>query len=223
MELEKVVQDTINNMVSSGKVTEMVEKHLANTVDEIVKDSLRTYGDFGKQVKEAVQSVINIDLSNMKLLDLSGTITQVVKDQLQQSVNENILANVKEAIDDVSGSLDKKEFNLSEIIDKFKAQAESYDKDDAYEITLHVINESYGYKHIYFDYKEGVEKYRCAFQLDLNKDNKVYSFQGGKLKMSSDSRFVPIHGSFEKFLFRLYAAGAKVILDDVNTYYEEEY
>ena len=222
MELEKVVQDTINNMVSSGKVTEIIEKHLTQTVDEIVKDCLRSYGDFGKQIKDAVASVINVDLSNVKMLDLSGVITDTIKDQLQESVNRNILENVTSVIKELSGELDKKEYLLSEVMEMFKSSAESYDKDDSYEITLHVVGESYGYTHIYFDYKADIEKYRCNFQLDLNKDGKVYAFQGGKIKASNDPRFQSIHGTFEKFLYRLYASAAKITVDHVEKYYTDE-
>lgn len=223
MELEKVVQDTINNMVSSGKVTEMVEKHLTNTVDEIVKDALRSYGDFGKEVKNAVNSVLKLDVDNVKLLDLSAVINTCIKQQLEVSVNENILSTISETIKEVTGQLDKNEYNLSEIIEKFKVDAESWDKEDHDEITLVVENSDYGYKHIYFDHKSDVKKYSCNFQLDLNKDGKIYAFKGGKIRASNDIRFASIHGSFERFIFRLYASGAKVIIDHVDTYYEQEY
>lgn len=223
MELEKVVQDTINNMVSSGKVTEMVEKHLTATVDEIVKDALRSYGDFGKQVKEAVANVMTLDFSNVKMLDLSGVITDTIKQQLSESVNVNILQNVTNTIKELSGELDKKEYNLSEVINMFKSEAEKWDKEDSYEISLHVISESYGYTHIYFDYKADVEKYRCNYQLDLNKDGKVYAFKGGKIQGSNDPRIQSIHGKFEKFLYRLYASGAKIIVDRVDKDYEDDY
>lgn len=223
MELEKVIQDTVNNMVSSGKVTEMVEKHLSATVDEIVKDALRSYGDFGKQVKEAINHCINVDLENIKLIDLGGVINDTIKDQLSTSVNENILKGVTETINELTGKLDKEEYKLSEIIELFKSGAESWDKEDSSEITCIVEHSDYGYKHVYFDYEEDKKKYSCDFHIDLDKENKVYAFQGGKMAASSDPRFKSIHGTFEKFLYRLYASKTKVIIDDVDKYYEEDY
>jgi len=225
MELEKVVQDTINNMVSSGKVTEMIEKHLTNTVDEIVKDALRSYGDFGKSIKDAVNKCLNIDLNNMKLLDLSVVINKTINEQLSQSIDKNLLKSVNETIKDITGELEKQEWKISEIIDLLKQDAEDYDKDNSEKITLiTVLDNSYGkYVHYYFDYKEDKGKYECQFQLDT-KDGEVYNFTGGKLSpKGNDIRFSPVFGSFEKMLFRLYASKATIINDseDVNEYYEE--
>lgn len=224
MQLETVVQETLDNLVKEGKVTKMIETHLTKTVDEIVKDCLREYSDFGKQVKQAVNSVLKLDVNNVKLLDLSSVISTCIREQLEVTVNENMLSKVTEIIKEVSGEMDKKEYNLSEIINKFKDDAESWDKEDNYEITLHVEGVSYGnFKHIYFDHKSGLEKFRCSYQLDIDEKGRVYAFKGGPMRASNDIRFSSIHGSFDKFIFRLYASGAKINIDNCDLSYEEEY
>lgn len=235
MELEKVVQKSVNDLVSSGKFEEMINNHLSKTVDEIVKDALRSYGDFGKQIKDAVNECLKIDLSTVKMLDLSVVINKTITEQIQNSVNENILESVKESVKEITGELDKKEWKISEVIDKLKASAESWDRDGNSEITIiaEEKTESYGkYTHYYFDYKSDVDKYSCAFQLDLklNKETnlyEVYNFKGGSLNKAkeNDIRFQPIFGSFEKFLFRLYASKCVIINDsnDIDCYYESDW
>lgn len=209
MNLQETVQQELNKMIDAGRVQEIIKKHLETSIDDTFKDALRSWSDFGKELKKVISEAVKVDLSKLTLLDYNHIVTTIVKEELDKTIYSSVKSPIAEAIKDYTGQLDKKEWKLSEIIEKFISRLKEDESEG--EITLHVEESSYGYRHIYFDEKSGKRACQCEYQIDTDKEGKVYSFKAGSYNPTTgDIRKRPVHGSFEGFIFKLYAMGCKV-------------
>jgi hypothetical protein len=213
MNLEETVQEQLDLIVSAGKVQEIIKAQLEKTLQSIISDALTSYGDFGKELKLVVNDALKINLSNVGVLEYNKIVTDIVKSELDKSLFASVIGPIQSQLSSYITDLEKTEWKLSEVIEKF-TQSLKQDSSEG-EITLIVTDTSYGYRHIYFDEKADKEKYQCAYQLDVNKDNKVYSFTAGAYsKVEKDIRIKPVLGSFDAFLFKLYAMECVVVIDE---------
>jgi hypothetical protein len=216
MELEKVVQSELDTIVSEGVVQKIIRKQLESTITSVISDSLREYSDFGKELKDAVKNAMKIDFKELSMVEYNHIVLGVIKEQLDKTLYENAVTPIRTAITQYIGVLDKEEWKLSEIISEFTTKGLD-ESDEGFNITLIVEESSHGYVHVFFDEKGDKRKYDCEYQLDITKEGRVYSFKAGKynpLTEKVDLTKRPIHGSFDTFMFKLYASGIKVIVDE---------
>lgn len=214
MELQSVIQKEFNAIVDAGTVNKIINAQLEATVKNIFNDMLRDYSDFGKELKKAVGEALKIDLTKLTILDYNSIVCKIVTEQLDKCVLESIAEPVSKHIQSYMGALEKKEWKLSEIIEQYIDHLKTEDNSSG-EITLIVNTDNWGTWHVYFDEDSDKKNYDCEFQLDIDKSGKVYSFQAGKYHPhKGDLREAPIHGSFDAFMFKLYAGEAIIINDE---------
>ncbi|ENL2461271.1 hypothetical protein AB4W33_003121, partial [Listeria monocytogenes] len=51
MDFNKMVNDSLAKMEKSGEVQKLIDKHVASTVDSVVKDLFGSWSDFSKNLK----------------------------------------------------------------------------------------------------------------------------------------------------------------------------
>lgn len=215
MQFEKTVQEQVDKLVSDGTVEAIIKSQLEKTITSVVNDLMRDYSDFGKQLKQAISAALKIDLSQLSMLEYNHIVTTVVKEELDKTLLSHVKEPIAKAIHGYTGELEKKEWKLSEIIEKFIEHVMDEKSSEEYgEITL-IVKQSYGSTHVYFDKDEDKENYHCEYQLDFNKQGECYSFQVKDYRThKGDLRGAPIFGSFDKFLFKIYAMGCTIINDE---------
>jgi hypothetical protein len=214
MDIKQAVNEQFNKLIEEGKLESIIQQKLEKLIDELLADSLRSYSDFGKKLSAKLKEALNVDFSRLNLVDYNHVVLSVVKESLDNRFEDSIKKPIADQISDYFGKLEKKEWKLSEIIDEFKKETEFYDDED--EITLVVDKTRYYSTHIYIDKEGHKKKYDCEYQLSLNTKTGVpYSFQAGKYNPhKGDLRSSSLHGAFEKFLFRLYAQQATIIINE---------
>lgn len=212
MELELVVQKELDALVKEGAVEKIIRATLEKTIQSIIQDVLRDYSDFGKELKKAVASAMNIDFNQMKIMDYNHIVMGIVREQLDKTLYAEAIKPISENLKQYIGGLDKKEWKLSEIIAEF---AKECGENGQFEITLEV-EESHGFTHIYFDEEKAKRKYDCGYNINIYKDQ-IYGFKAGKYNTvlhSVDLKKESMHGAFNEFIFRLYACGATIEVDE---------
>ncbi|MCX9562876.1 hypothetical protein IG518_10180, partial [Vibrio cholerae] len=50
-ELQQIVNEQINTMITNGAIEQMIADKLNVTVKECINEAMRSYGDFGKSIK----------------------------------------------------------------------------------------------------------------------------------------------------------------------------
>lgn len=220
MDIQVIVQQQLEKIIKEGKLEDIVRDKIEKTAEEVVQDLVRSYSDFGKGLKEEINKAFKIDFEKISAVDYNHIVVTIVKEHLDKRLLESVKGPIAKEIDEYLGPLEKKEWKLSEIIEKFK-QDEIEDRNDGGEISLHVEKSSYGSTHISFDKEDGKRRYDCEFEMSLNtKTGVAYSFRAGKYNPhNGDLRTASLHGSFEKFLFRLYAQRVSITVDDCDTEY----
>jgi hypothetical protein len=219
--MEKLINDKIKELTDNGKLDEIVTKQVTNFINGIVSDSLSTWSDANKKFKEKLNSKLIEDFEKLDFVSFSKTLTDLVEVELNKSIVEFGIAPAKEMIKNFVGSLEKKEWKLSEIIEKYKEEEVIPDEHgESGEIRfIHEVSD-YGTIYIGFDEdtKSNTHRYQCKYQLMINKkDKRLYSptIDGTDLHPLNK---IGLYG-FDLFLFKLYATGCTVEDDyqDVET------
>lgn len=222
MDIQVIVQQQLEKIIQEGKLEAIVRSKVEKTIEEIVQDTVRSYSDFGKGLKEEINKAFKIDFEKISAVDYNHIVCSIVKEHLDKRLVEYAKEPITNEIDEYLGPLEKKEWKLSEIIDRFKKEElTDSDKFDGGEITLHVEKSNYGSTHISFDKDNDKKRYDCEFEMSLDTKTGVpYSFRAGSWKPHNGNlRMASLNGAFEKFFFRLYAQKAVITVDECDTEY----
>jgi hypothetical protein len=210
-DLSKAVSDHFAAIVASGAINTMIETHLTKTIDDILKEQLRGYSDFGKAVKERVEEALQVadlkDLPNYGQF-VCNIIAKNVDHQLHGEWAKKLEADVAAMFIDAPA-----EITLEDLIEKFKKHV----RDNAYgdmdhRMTLHLQESSGGYWQVAMDKSHGTEKYRCELRFQINPEGEMFCLHvdGEDLKKNL---FIGPFDAFERLLFRMYVQGTKVRIE----------
>ena len=214
MDFEKMVNEEMKKLVESGTVEVMIQKKLTDTIGRLVCDCLETYSDFGKALRAKVMASMDLKGVNMDLPSYGQTMCNMIEDIVANGSMPEVVKKMEENLKRIFIPLEKSEWKLSEIITKFVESISKEDYDSG-EISMHVEKSESSvlgeYWYVYFDEEEGVEKYRCKYRLNINKDGvwgaNIDGTDSKKMKMN------PI-GGFDSFMFNLVACNAKIENDE---------
>ena len=191
IDLNKIVNDTLVQMESENFVEKVVKSTLEKTITSIVDDVFRSYSDFGKNLKKHIE------------------------ENLDNSITVNGIEKIKESIDAMLSDT-KSEYTLTEIIEKAKDDTtkEEYERDYDEQVHLIIKKSSCGFKHIYIDNEDEEPNYKWsyAYQIDIDEDGKPYSIKFKGQEIDTQKIMGGLYG-LDNLLFKIYASGAKIILD----------
>lgn len=220
-DLEKAVTDACRSFVEGGKLSAMVESHVGKMLDEILRDALRSYGDIGKQISEAVKKSLAIDTGQLGLSSYNATVLAIVKQRLDAAVHKVGTEKLAADMDALLGTNAPAEIKLSELICEFKKWAADETSDDR--CTIIVDEQRYGSRWLNLDPSRGKEKYQCRFSILMPDDGNALVSRIDGADPSKSLMLGVLYG-FAKRLFQIYAAGTRVIVDetDFDNYLERE-
>lgn len=222
MDLNKMVNDALTNIESSGFVEKKVQERLEKTIEGIVEDMFREYSDFGKDLKEKVKAELQINLDELHLEIYNVLILKAVAEKVNQTVRLQGIEQLKQGLDEML-TIEKKDVKLSDLIEKLKEESLEWDDDlRGKELSLHIDKKQY-LSFIYIDEKPDKCNYECSYHITVREDGTIFNV---KIKDQEISKSLIMSGmrGFEEELFKMYAAGSKLIIDedDVDTYYWED-
>ncbi|KZL25653.1 hypothetical protein [Pseudovibrio sp. Ad37] len=213
--LEEAIKKTIAEKLSSQTMMKIIEETLDKTVKDAIESALRSYSEAGKAITAAVESALKVD-SDLGLPSYNETILRLLRPMVEKHVNKTGQDKLKEEMENLFASAPD-EIRLSKLIEEFKEGELHKEEWESGEISLHVEESDYGYTHIHFDKEENQDKYRCDYQIDIDKDGKVYAAQAGRYQGKLDKETPILFGrgyGFQKLLLNLYANGSKLIIDE---------
>lgn len=216
MDLNKMMNDALAQMKEGNFVEGVVRKRLEKTITEIVDDVFRGYGDFGKKLKEYIEENLNINFNKLGLEGYNGLVLAAVKEQLDKTITVQGIGKIKETMDEMLKEI-KEEYTLSEIIEKLKGESSKEEYEFSYDekVELKIEDGGSGYKRIYLDEEEKDYKHDCDYQIAINKEGKPYSIKLKGNEINTKKIMGGLYG-LEELLFKIYASGAKIVLDNGN-------
>lgn len=204
----------LQQKIQGGALEQALSKYADKLIDDCAQDVLRSYGDVGKAVKEALTKAImpNIDdLSDFpsyhdfvtKRLRMAAT---TFYDQRLAEVLDKELAEIANEI--------PQEITLSWVIDAVRKgiTAHSDGEHIGEEMTLVIESTTYGYQHIYIGKEADMGQYSCEYQIDIDKEGCIYSMKLDDEDLKHKKCVGPFYGA-ERKLMAAYAMKAKLILD----------
>ncbi|WP_059048704.1 hypothetical protein [Paenibacillus senegalimassiliensis] len=217
MDLNLMVNNTLSALKDEGYVENIVRKKLERTIDEVIEDTLRSYSDFGKALKQQVQEQMQFNLDRLDIPSYNQVILNVIKGELERSVHEEGAKRIQESIQEVLGT-SKEEYKLSELIEEIVEQdceLNELDYEDYKEITV-IIEDKYSSKYVYIDPEEDKSWHRCKYQIVLDEDATVRRAEIGDKSFDNKVIMGGLYGA-DATIFKMWTRKAKLIIDDYET------
>ncbi len=209
--MQNLINEKIKELTENGKLDEIVTQSAIKFIQNIVNETLSSYGDVGKKYKDRLQQSLLSGLESVDFVCYSKVLTDLIESELNKTVVSIGIEPVKEMIKSFTGELEKKEWKLSEIIERFIEEEVSSDNESGEISFTHSISE-YGSEHIAFDKEDNKLPYNCKYRLMINtKTKKLYSPTVEGLGLHPISE-MGLYG-FDLFLFKLYAIGCTIECD----------
>lgn len=218
MDMNAIINNKLAELNAEGYVEKIIKKQLEDTIKDVVEDSLRSWSDFGKGLKEAVKNQMQINLDQLDIPSYNHVILDAIKAELERSVHDVGVAKMQEQLQELLGTK-QESIKFSEIIkemvdDELKLGELEYE--DYKEITVHADKNYSTLAFIYFDPQPDQPNYRCKYRLVLDKEGCINSVQIADKTFDTKAIMGGLHG-LEATLFKLYTHGTKVIMDDYET------
>lgn len=217
MDLNLIVNNTLSELKEEGYVEKIVKKQLEKTIHDIIEDSLRSWSDFGKELKEQVQNQMQFNLEKLDIPSYNQVIINIIKGELERSVHEEGAKRIQESIQEILGT-SKEEYKLSELIKEIVEQdceLNELDYDSYKEITV-IVEDKYGSKHIYIDPEEDQSWYQCKYRLTLDDDMTVRSAEIGDKSFDNKVIMGGLYGA-DATIFKMWTRKSKLVIDRYDT------
>ena len=213
-ELEDAVITAFKGMVASGKLTQIINKKVGETVESVVDSALRPYSDFGKTLSTAVQDMLCIDKDKLALPGYNEIVLQIVKKKLDQGIEVIGKERLEKDMENLLSGAVPKDITLTKLVEDFKAWVREESHGSGYDSHITCIEEKskYGGGWIYLDPKAEREKYACQFRLGYSSDREIFSVTISGQDVGKKIFLGGLHG-FERTLFRFYASRTLIIID----------
>ena len=225
--MQELITAKIKEITENGKLDEIVTKHATEFVSDTVNDILRSYGDVAKAYKDKITKSLMGSIETMDFVQYSKSLSDLIESELNQSIVKVGLIPAKEMIKEFVGELEKKEWKLSEIVEKFiEMEVMADDDNESGEISFVHEKSDYGTHYVGFDSEsDKTMRYKCKYTLMFNKsDGTMYAPTMDKKEVHPITEGY-LRG-FELFIFKLYACKCKIVMDPekVQTeWYRSEY
>jgi hypothetical protein len=217
MDLNLIVNNALSELKEEGYVEKIVKKHLEKTIEDIVKDSLNSWSDFGKRLKEEVKKQMDFNLDRLDIPSYNHVILNVIKEELERSVHEEGVKKIQEQLKELLGTA-KEEYKLSELIKEMvedELELNELEYDSHKEITVH-IEKRYGSTYVSFDPEADVSEWRCKYRLTLDEDGTVRRVEIGDTSFDNKVIMGGLVG-LDATLFKMWTRKAKLIIDKYET------
>lgn len=219
MDLEKLINEKVTETLDN-KLTELISDKVHKCIDTILSDLFRSYGSLSKQLEEQLKTSLQINLSQVGIETYNERVMKAVKASLDKIMDERAVKMVEEQVAELVSYSFREEIKMSELVDEF-AKSFRWQDGDYMEPTIIIEQSNYGTTYISLDEESDKDRYKCAYQLSIDKMNKVWSYECRGYFGKKDN--MAIHGDFEKLMFALYANKTKIVIDEYQTeFYRNE-
>lgn len=217
MDLNKLVEQSMSNLMESRKIEEMVQKQIEDTINNIISNMFRSWSDFGKDLEKKIESELKINLSELKLESYNDFVLACIKEHVDNAMNQDAKDLIQKRMDAILKN-PKDEFKMTEMLDALR---DDYgDEDDS--MTL-IIEEEDRYIHVYMDKEEDEGKWNCKYRLSFRKTDEFDKYTNPRLvpysikveDESFDAKSIAsgLYGLKDIF-YQLYLTGSSVYFDE---------
>lgn len=214
MDIQNAVENAMTNLVASGKIEQLIEKKLEETVKELIDGALRSYSDFGKELKAKIEASLRIDMKAFSLPEYNTVIGNHVISIVENTMYPMAKAAIEENLKKFFKPLEKDSYTFTEVVELFKKSAVEWEGAEPGEnFTARVDERSNSFTYLSIDMRQNQERYRCKYRIGIH-DGKIFSLtvDGDNATGAKNPNY---HG-FGDTLFKMYASGVTLIDDKAD-------
>ncbi|WP_374964577.1 hypothetical protein [Lysinibacillus sp. RS5] len=218
MDMQQTMNNVFNQMVEEGKIEEIIRKQVESTVESVVKDTLGSWSSFSKHLEENLKEQVKLNIDKFKLPDYNLIIKNTIEEHAEAIMHEQGVKKMKEALDEMLVG-DSTEIKFSELLlemVKDEMELEDLGYDECKEISVHVDDSYSSLAFIYFDPETDKRQYECKYRLTLNAQGTINTVEIGGHEFKNSVIMGGLRG-IGRTLFKAYARGTKIIIDDYET------
>lgn len=236
MDFQTAVLESVNKLAGSGHIEKQIEAAVSKTIAEIINDELKSYSEFGKNVKEAVKKSLSFQSAQINLPEYNAMILKVVARQVDAALGAVVEKQVSENLKDILSPMPE-QLTVQDLVDKLieKVKDDGGCHCDRRGILIELDGGTGdgvcgGYWHLYLhDEPEikgsyGSNKYTYKYQIAVTDKGEVYSVSFGGQDIDKRMFLGPYYG-FERYLLALKTCRTRLVkpdsVDDINTYVEQ--
>lgn len=167
--LEQLLAERVREYAASDRPRELIDDGIDKLFKDVVDDAFRSYGDFGKAIKEAVKLALPANVSDMfELTRYNALVAEALRQRWEAAaVSETLMVKATAAIDEVlANDFVSGEVSLSSLIEAFIEDHKEEAAENGWETPeIRFEDGSIGsgeYLHIYFD-KEPESSHRASY------------------------------------------------------------
>ena len=220
IDFNKILNQELEKLHNDGFIINAASAQLKKLITEIFSNLFTTYSKNGKAIQEFIESKLELHLDKIDMSSYNQAILVIISESLEKTSLSNAKELIERRVNKITGVLDKKEWLLSEIIEKFIEEEVKNGADDDAEGEIYVSVEKSKYGSIYISINESEvnRHYDAKYRLSIDtKDNRLWMLEiSGKSANIIQDPFKLTH-AFESFLFKLYAAEVTITIDDYDT------
>ncbi len=236
--VDQIVNSKVKSMIDSGSIAEMIESKIESVVASVVEDELRSYSDFGKNLKEYINKSVQVNFDQLGFEGYNETLLKVISKVYKKSIESEHLDKVKAITEEMLANPPELVTFSSLILavkEKAIEKARDNEENEDYEPTTYEGNitcivkgaEDKFFTYLYLDPEDGISDYKCAYRIGISK-------AGGKSEIFSlsmngrdgDDIFATNTYGLERLLFKAKCASSAFDFDvnpsDADTGYEVE-
>jgi hypothetical protein len=118
-EFTNLVTTKTQALIDNGTIDNMIESGLKSMIADIIKDTFRSYSDFGKVIKEKIEASINVSLQQITFPEYNLFIKDVALNCFNKILKENVAQQLSELITDSLPPVEKTE-KISTLLNRIK-------------------------------------------------------------------------------------------------------
>lgn len=217
LNIEQTVQDAIAAALAPEVITAKVTELVSGTLDKVLADQFKSYGEFGKAIESGIKALVPHSLDIQGPANFYHALGQAISTRLAVYQNAEMERFVKPMLDELL-QLPPKSIRLSDLL---KQAVETWGNDWQSKgsdcPTLIVTPTEFGSRWVYMDPKQGQDRYQCRISFLVNDERgeaSALKVEGQDIKTTL---FAGSFWRFERLLFAMYCGGTKFEVDDVDT------
>jgi len=230
MDLNKEINNAMENYIKSDKFIEDINKKAEDMISKIMDDTFGFFGGVKKQMEELIKEQISI---NTRELDFSGHnkfITEVVEKHLKKCLRSDTEKQIVEQLSKIVQPVEKV-ISMEKIKDELLKAADLSDfMNGCYDVDLDYVQEHYSldelvtlivethendrWVNIYLDKEPNKSTYQCEFNLTVHETFTTFRIKERDIK--ARDKVMNYQFDFEDFIYQLFLNGSTIDFNEAK-------
>ena len=230
LEIDKIVNQKVESMINSGAISKIIEDKIESTITEAIDNELRSYSDFGKNLKTYINKSLQVDFERLGFEGYHENLLRVIGKVYANSMESVHLDKVKKLTEEMLAN-PPEIVKFSELVEAVKEKAIEHARENSEDyhhgydgnITCEITDrDDRFFTYINLDPEEGKSSYDCAFRIGISKTGEKDEIFSVRIKGDGSSDlFVQNTYGLERLLFKAKCASSEFEfdIDDPDTSY----